>query len=146
LGLQPLGGIAPTALLMLLAWLVPVLLTGLPDLAGAALGILVLTAALATFFLSLVRLHRQMVEVKAGELAIARDLYAQAYEPVHQARTLEALEQQRGLLGAADALEKRASAIYEWPFEERTPTLVLAITTSVIAMTIGRLILKPLGL
>jgi len=146
LGLQPLGAVASTGLWMLLAWLVPVLLTGLPDIVGAAIGMLVLTAVLVTFFLSLLRLHWQMVEVKAAELAIARELYAQAYQPVHEARTLEALETQRGLLSAADALEKRASAIHEWPFAERTPTLVITIVTSVIAMTIGRLILDPFGL
>lgn len=146
LGLQPLGSIASTGLWMLLVWLVPVLLTGLPDVVGAVTGMLVLIAVLATFFLSLLRLHWQMVDVKAGELAIARELYAQAYEPVHVARTLEALERQRGLLAAADALEKRASAIHEWPFAERTPTLVLTVATSVIAMTIGRLILDPFGL
>lgn len=146
LGLRPLGGIASTGLWMLLIWLVPVLLTGLPDVVGAVSGMLVLIAVLAAFFLSLFRLHRQMVEVKGGELALARELYAQAYEPVHRARTLDALEQQRSLLGAADALEKRASAIHEWPFTERTPTLVITIATSVIAMTIGRLILDPLGL
>lgn len=146
LGLRPLGGIASTGLWMLLVWLVPILLTGLPDVVGAVTGMLVLVAVIATFFLSLVRLHRQMVEVKAGELAIARSLYAQAYEPVHRDRSLEALDRQRALLGAADALEKRASAIHEWPFTERTPTLVITISTSVVAMTIGRLILDPLGL
>jgi hypothetical protein len=87
-----------------------------------------------------------MVEVKADELAVARALYAQAYQPVHEPRTLEALEQQRGLLGTADALEKRASGIHEWPFDEGTLARVITITTSVIAMTIGRLILDPLGL
>jgi hypothetical protein len=146
LGLQPLGGIAATGLWMLLVWLVPVLLTGLPDVVGAVIGMLVLIAVLATFFLSLVRLHWQMVEVKTSELSIARGLYAQAYEPLRETRTLEALERQRGLLAAADALEKRASAIHEWPFAERTPTLVLTVVTSVIAMTIGRLILDPFGL
>ena len=146
LGLQPLGGVAATGLWMLLVWLVPVLLTGLPDIVGAVTGMLVLIAVLAGFFLSLLRLHWQMVDVKTSELAIARELYAQAYEPVHEARTLEALERQRGLLAAADALEKRASAIHEWPFAERTPTLVLTVVTSVVAMTIGRLILDPFGL
>jgi hypothetical protein len=146
LGLQPLGAIASTGLWMLLAWLVPVLLTGLPDIVGAAVGMLVLAAVLATFFLSLLRLHWQMVVVKATELDIARALYAEAYRPVHEARSLEALDAQRGLLGAADSLEKRASAIHEWPFSERTPTLVITIVTSVVAMTIGRLILDPLGL
>jgi hypothetical protein len=146
LGLQPLGGVAFMGLWMLLAWLVPVLLTGLPDLVGVAIGVVVLTGALATFFLSLLRLHRQMVEVKASELATARELYAQAYEPVRRARTLEALERQHSLLGAADALEKRAHAIHEWPIDEGTLARVITIATSVIAITIGRLLLDPFGL
>jgi hypothetical protein len=33
-----------------------------------------------------------MVTVKKTELALARDLYAQAYEPVRRKQTLEALE------------------------------------------------------
>jgi len=60
--------------------------------------------------------------------------------------TLAALERQRNLLSAAEALEKRAISIHEWPFAERTPTLVITVVTSVIAMTIGRLILDPFGL
>jgi hypothetical protein len=146
LGLRPLGGIAFTGLWMLLAWLVPILLTGLPDVVGVAIGVLVLSGALATFFLSLLRLHLQMVAVKASELAVARELYAQAYEPVRAARTLEALERQRGLLSAADALEKRAGAIHEWPIDEGTLARVITIATSVIAITLGRLILDPFGL
>lgn len=146
LGLQPLGRVASMGLWMLLVWLVPVLLTGLPDVLGAALGIAVLLAALGMFFFSLQRLHRQMVEVKTRELAIARDFYARAYAPVHDARTLEALDEQRNLIAAADGLEKRASAIHEWPIDEGTLARVLTITTSVIAMSIGRLILDPLGL
>lgn len=146
LGLQPLGGVAATSLWMLLAWLVPVLLTGLPDVIGAIIGMLVLAAALLTFFLSMVGLHRQMVAVKRDELARARELYAEAFRPVHASPTLEALEQQRNLLSAAEALEKRAEAIHEWPFSERTPTLVITVATSVVAMTIGRLILDPFGL
>lgn len=146
LGLRPLGGVAFMGLWMLLAWLVPVLLTGLPDVAGVVVGMLVLAGGLAAFFLSLFRLHRQMLAVKERELAIARDLYAQAYAPVRTVPTLESLEQQRSLLGAADALEKRARAIHEWPIDEGTFARVLTITTSVIAMTIGRMILDPLGL
>jgi hypothetical protein len=146
LGLRPLGSLAATGLWMLLVWLVPLLLTGLPDLVGAVIGILVLITVFAVFFLSLLRLHWRMVEVKAGEIALARELYAEAYEPVQRVRTLEALEAQRSLLAAADALEKRAGAIHEWPFAERTPTLVVTVVTSVVAMTIGRLILDPLGL
>lgn len=50
LGLRPLGGVAFMGLWMLLAWLVPVLLTGLPDVVGVAIGALVLGGGLATFF------------------------------------------------------------------------------------------------
>jgi hypothetical protein len=128
---------------MLLAWLAPLVLTGLPDVTGVVIGMLVLAVALSAFFLSLFRLHRQMVEVKKNELAIARELYAEAYEPVRSAKTLD---RQRALLGAADALEKRAQDIHEWPIDEWTLARVLTIATSVVAVAVARLILEPLGL
>jgi hypothetical protein len=87
-----------------------------------------------------------MVKVKESEITVARDLYAQAYEPVRTTQTLGALEQQHRLLGAADALEKRAHAIHEWPIDEGTATRVVTITTSVIAIAVARLLLDPLGL
>jgi hypothetical protein len=146
LGLRPLGSLAFMGLWMLLAWLVPLLLTSLPDVVGVVLGVIVLGGALATFFLSLLRLHRQMADVKTREIAIARGLYAQAYAPVQAARTLDALEQQHRLLGAADALERRAHAIHEWPIDEGTLARILTVATSVIAITVARLILDPLGL
>jgi hypothetical protein len=146
LGLRPLGDVAFTGLWILLAWLVPLVLTGLPDVVGVVIGVVVLAGALATFFFSLVRLHHRMVEVKAEEVALARELYAQAYEPVRESPTVEVLEQQRNLLAAADALEKRARAINDWPIDEGTFARVLTIATSVVAITIGRLILDPFGL
>jgi hypothetical protein len=146
LGMRPLGHVAFMGLWMLLAWLAPLVLTGLPDVPGAILGLAVLGVALGLFFLSLYRLHRQMVEAKREEIAVARDLYAQAYLPVPSTPKLEVLEEQRGLLGAADALEKRANAIHDWPIDEGTFARVLTVTTSVVAMTIARLILDPLGL
>lgn len=122
------------------------MLTGLPDVVGVAIGVVILTGAVGGFFLSLRRLHRQMVMVKESELAIARGLYAEAYEPLRKTPTLEILERQRTLLGAADALEKWADAIHEWPLSEGTVARVVTITTSVIAVAIARLILSPLGL
>lgn len=146
LGLQPVGRVAFMGLWMLLAWLVPLVLTGLPDLVGFAIGVILLAGALEAFFLSLLRLHRQMQHVKETELAIARGLYAKAYEPVRAVPTLETLDRQHRLLSAADALEKRASAIHEWPVDEGTLARVITVATSVIAITIGRLILDPFGL
>jgi len=146
LGLQPLGALAFMGLWMLLVSLVPVLLTSLPDIVGVVLGLLVLAAALATFFLALFRLHRQMVAVKKRELELARSLYAQAYEPVRAERTAEALERQHHLLQAADGLERRAREIHEWPVDEGIITRVATIATSVVAITVARLILDPVGL
>jgi hypothetical protein len=110
------------------------------------IGVAVLVGALALFVLPLLRLHRQMVEVKDGELAIARELYAEAYAPVREEQTLDALERQHRLLAAADALEKRAHALHDWPIDEGTLARVITITTSVIAMAVARVILDPFGL
>ena len=146
LGQRPYGDLAFTGLWILLAMLVPLVSTGLPDVVGFVIGTIVLAGGLAAFFLSLVRLHHRMVAVKNEELALARDLYAQAYAPVRAHPSLETLEQQRSLLAAADALEQRARAIHDWPIDEGTFARVLTIATSVVAITIGRLILDPFGL
>jgi hypothetical protein len=145
LGLRPVGAVAFMGLWMLLAWLVPVLVTGLPDVVGLVIGLLVLGGGLAAFFFSLLGLHRQMVAVKEDELALARALYAEAYQPVRTTRTLEALERQHTLLGAADALEKRAHAIHDWPIAEGTWAWVIGIATSVVAIACARVILRPFG-
>jgi hypothetical protein len=131
---------------LLLLWLVPILLTGLPDVVGVVIAVALLGAGLAAFFLSLLSLHRQMVEVKTHELELARRLYAEAYEPVRLDPTLDSLERQQSLLAAADALEKRARAIHDWPIEERTWAWVIGIATSVVAIACARLVLSPLGL
>jgi hypothetical protein len=146
LGLRPLGSAAFMGLWMLLVWLVPVVLTGLPDVVGFVIGMLVLLGGLGAFFFSLWGLHRQMTAVKEGQVEIARELYAEAYEPVRVERTLDALERQRSLISAAEALEKRALSIHDWPVDQGTWAWVIGIATSVFALTLGRLILKPLGI
>jgi hypothetical protein len=146
LGLRPFGDLAFLGLWLMLAWLVPVVWTGLPDVVGFVIGMSALAVGLGVFFLSLVRLHRRMVEVKNDELELARDLYAEAYRPLRDTPTTETLEQQRNLLSAADGLEKRAQAIQEWPIDDGTLARVLTIATSVVAVTIARLLLDPFGL
>jgi hypothetical protein len=146
LGLQPLGAVAFMGLWLLLAWLVPVLVSGLPDVLGLVIGLLGLGGGLGAFVFSLLGLHRQIVEVKENQIALARDLYAEAYEPVHAERTLDALERQHTLLGAADALEKRARAIHDRPVGEGTWAWVIGLATSVVAIACARLILRPFGI
>lgn len=58
LGMRPFGALAGMALWMLLAWLVPLVLTGLEDVIGVALGFGALVAALGAFFYSVYRFHR----------------------------------------------------------------------------------------
>lgn len=143
--LRPLGDAAFMGWWLLVAWMLPLLVTGFPDVVGLVLGLLVLLGGVSAFVSSLWRLHRQIVDVKENRLKLARRLYAEAYEPVRDEETLSALERQHSLLGAADGLEKRALGIHDWPVAEGTWAWLLGIATSVIAVACARLILRPLG-
>jgi hypothetical protein len=146
LGLRPVGRLAFTGFWMLLGSVGPLVLTNVSDLPGVVVGIGVLVAGVGLFFLSLRRLNRQMMAVKQRELEQARNLYRHAYEPVREEPTLEVLQRQAGLLGAAEAMEKRAERIQEWPFDEATFARVVTIASSVAAVIISSLILDPVGL
>ena len=146
LGLRPVGKLAFTGFWMLFGSVGPLVLTASSDRPAVVVGSLVLIAGLALFFLSLRRLNRQMVALKQHELERALDLYRQAYEPVRNEPTLQMLQHQVGALSAAEALEKRAERIQQWPFDEATFAQVVTIATSVAAGIIGRLILAPVGL
>jgi hypothetical protein len=75
--------------------------------------------------------------VKQRELALARDLSMGAYQTVREQRTLEVLQGQVGLLNAAEALEKQAERIQEWPFAEATFARVVTIASSAVATIIA---------
>jgi hypothetical protein len=146
LGLRPVGRLAFTGFWMLVGSVGPLVLTGFSDLPGVVVGTGVLVAGVGLFFLSLRRLNRQMVAVKQRELERALDLYMQAYQAVRDEPTLEVLQRQVGLLNAAEALEKRAERIQEWPFDEATFARVVTIASGVAAFIIGRLLLSRVGL
>ena len=145
LSLRPLGAVSFLGLWLLVVAIVPVVVTGAPDVIGLVLGLLVLCGGLAAFGWSLLGLRRQIVDWKEEQLALARKLYAEAYGPVRAARTLEALREQHTLLGAADSLEKRVRGIHDWPVSEGTWAWVIGIATSVVAIACARLILRPFG-
>jgi hypothetical protein len=146
LGLRPVGRLAFTGFWMLIGSVGPMVLTNASDLPGVILGVAVLAVGVGLFFLSLRRLNRRMVAVKQRELTLARDLYMQAYETVRDQPTLEVLQGQVGLLNAAEALEKRAERIQEWPFDEATFARVVTIASSAGATIIARFLLDPIGL
>ncbi|MDQ3870692.1 MAG: hypothetical protein M3301_03630 [Chloroflexota bacterium] len=146
LGLRPLGTVAFNGFWVFAAAIVPFLLVVGRTPLDYAMGLALFLVVLAAFVLSLWRLHRRMVEVKQGHLATARALYAEAYAPLRQMPTLETLDQQRSLLSAAEALEKRAEGILEWPIDERLVTRVALIATGATATMVARLILSRFGL
>ena len=146
LGLRPVGRLAFTGFWMLLGSIGPLVLTNASDAPGVILGITVLLVGVGLFFLSLRRLNRRMAAVKQRELDLARDLYMRAYDKVRDQPTLEVLQGQVGLLNAAEALEKRAERIQEWPFDDATFARVVTIASSAVATIIARFLLDPIGL
>jgi hypothetical protein len=146
LGLRPLGTLAFNGFWVFAAAIVPFLLVVGRTPLDYAMGLGLFLIVLAAFVLSLWRLHRRMLEVKEGHLATARALYAEAYAPVKQTPSLETLDQQRSLLSAAEALEKRAETILEWPIDDRVVARVVLIATGATATIVARIILSRFGL
>jgi multisubunit Na+/H+ antiporter MnhC subunit len=146
LGLRPVGALAFSAFLIFCAATGPFLLVNLRDRVQLIVGLTFFLAGVGVFFLSMWRLHRQMVEAKARHLAWVRGLYGEAFAPLRPRPTLEALQARAPLVSAAEALEKRAVAIQEWPFDDRTMGRIVAISTGVVSTLLGRFALRALGL
>jgi hypothetical protein len=146
LGLLPVGKLAFTGFWVFTANLAPILLVSLSSFVSLAVGLLVFIAGAVAFFGSLWRVHQQMGRARQHQLLWAQTLYEQAYEPLMTTQSLEVLEQRSGLLGAAEALERRAQAIQTWPFSDALLTRIVVIGLSVVTAIIARLVMKPLGL
>lgn len=146
LGLRPVGALAAMALWIFAAVTVPYLLVSIDSRVDLTIGLVIFLAGIGLFFLSMARLHRQMAAAKQRYVASARALYAEAFEPVKNSWTLTALAERAPLLGAAKALEDRALAIQEWPFDERTNSRIVILISGVTVAAITRLVLHSLGL
>jgi hypothetical protein len=146
LGLSPVGRLASTAFGAFVANLVPILLLNVGYVVGLAVGLTFFVAGVAAFFVSLHGLHRQMRAVKRRQAERARELYAAAYAPLRLSPTLETLQRQAPLLGAAEALERRADTIQSWPFTNAILTRIVVIASSVFTAIVTRLVLKTVGL
>lgn len=75
-----------------------------------------------------------------------RRLAAEAAGPVTANWSVEALQRQAQALQAAEQLERKAGAIFEWPFDEAVLARITAILTAVAATIIARLVLASFGL
>jgi hypothetical protein len=146
LGLRPLGRLAFVGFWTFVLALAPLVLTTASNQLGLTLGVLLLLTGVGTFFLSLRRLNRQMLAAKQRELEWARYLYGEAFKPLQEERTLEVLQRQSSSLSAAEALEKRAERIQEWPFDEATFARVVTISSTVVAAILARVLLAPFAI
>jgi hypothetical protein len=148
LGLRPVGRVAFAGFWSFVANFAPLGLLSLGGQSGVDLYIVAAFLLLGTFaiFGSLLRVRAQMAEAKRKQSARARQLYAEAYEPLRFSPSLEVLERQAPLLAAAEALEKRADAILTWPFSSALLTKAVVTATSVLAAVITRLAQRALGL
>lgn len=91
------------------------------------------------------RLHRQMATAKARYVAVARRLYADAYAPVREVTSVEALGSAATALSAAQSLEERAHNLQTWPIDEGTLPFVVIVTTGVVTGLIVRGSFAALG-
>jgi hypothetical protein len=147
LGLRPVGRLAFAGFGAFVANFAPL---GLLSVGGRSWVDLVVVSAflvLGTFavFGSLLRVRSQMATAKRRQVARARALYAEAYEPLRSSPTLEVLQRQAPLLSAAEALEKRADAIQTWPFSNALLARAVVLASSVLAGVLGRLAQRALG-
>jgi hypothetical protein len=145
LGLRPVGALAFEGFWVFTLGFAPILITTATSTPTLILNLVFFLIGLGIFLLSLNRIHSQMAEAKQRHLELARKLYADAYAPIRLRPSLRALQAQTPLLNAADALEKRASGIQEWPFGEVLAPRLAIIITSVVATVIARFILATLG-
>lgn len=146
LGLRPFGSVAFVPLLVYAAGVIPQLFTGVGDIRDAVISLGMLVVILALLLASMRRLRRQLLGAKARHVAWARDLYAHALRPVRGEESLTALRAGALELVAAEAIERKAAAIQEWPFDESVLRAIAAIVTSMTAAILARLILTRLGL
>jgi hypothetical protein len=146
MGLRPVGSLAFSGFGMFAAILGPIVLVSMTEVVGLTVGLLFFVIGVMAFFLSLYRIHRQMVIARKAELAKAHELYAKAYEPLRFAPSLELLQKQAPLLSAAEALERRLEGIQTWPFSDTVFVRIVAIASSVVTAILVKLLLKPFGM
>lgn len=145
LGLRPVGNLAFTGFWIFSVALAPVLIITATSTVQLVLNLAFFLLGVGVFLLSLARLHGHLVEARRVHLSLSRSLYAAAYEPIVRKGTLASLRSQSSLLSSAEALERRASMIQEWPFDEVLGGRIAIIVTSVVATVVARIVLGALG-
>jgi hypothetical protein len=145
LGLQQVGAVASSGLGLLLLAAAPVLLAGSDEPVTLGISLTIVVLAVGVFVLSMWRLHRQMAAAKARYVAMARRLYADAYAPIRDDPSIDALANQANALSAAQSLDARASDLLAWPIDEGTMKFMAVVVTGVVTSLVVRGLFAALG-
>jgi len=141
LGLMPLGRLAFTGFIILIAMLGPVVFASAGDVRADIFLLLVMFGGVSLFFVSLSTLHQQATAAKAERLAWARRLYGEAVTPLEAGAEAGAAAAQSSSLLAAAEIERKVLAIPEWPIDDWIWRAILAVligaTAGVVARAIG---------
>lgn len=146
LGLALVGLLAFNGFMAFLAVLVPYLLVSLQRPRDLVLGLTLAIAPVVLEFLSLYRLHLQMVAARVRYVTWTRRLYAEVLTPVRMSSTAEELAERADLVTAAEALVRRSEATQEWPLTDRSFGIMLGVAVGVITSAFARIVLIGLGL
>lgn len=146
LGLRPLGRLAFTGFFFFLVGSTPILVANTTDPINLTAAIPVILVGVVAFFVSLGRMHNQMRDAKERYLDSARMLYAEAFAPLASSPTVDVLMAQSAKMEAAEKLEKRAEAVFTWPFEPVVLSQMVALVAGIVAAVITRALLIGLDL
>lgn len=124
---------------------VPVLVAGSDEPVTIGISLAIVGSSVGTFIWSMARLHRLMARAKARHVAFARQLYAEAYEPIQRSPGVESLAAQSSALGAAQAIDARAADILTWPVNEGTLKFIVVVVTGVLTSLAVRALFAAMG-
>ena len=145
MGLGHVGSLASTGIGLVLVAAVPVLVAGADAPGTLAISLTLVAVVVAIYALSMWRLHRQMAAAKDRYVAIARQLYADAYAPVRDRPDVATLEASSSALSVAQSLDERAAGLPTWPIDEGTARFVVVIITGVVTSLIVRALFAAVG-
>jgi hypothetical protein len=145
MGLGRIGSLASTGLGTLFLAAIPILLVGSDEPVTLAISLTLVVGAIASYALSMWRLHRQMAAAKRRYVANARRLYADAYAPIREHPDVGSLTAASTALAVAQSLDERAAGLPTWPIDEGTARFVAVVVTGVITSLIVRALFAAIG-
>lgn len=145
LGMRPVGDLAFDVFWMSTAAFIPMFLFRSPSLLDVVLTLVFFVVAGAVLVVALWHLHVAMARTKAICLDAARTRHAKAYRMALEDADGRDVERRAHALAVAEALQRGAESIHEWPLDERMIRWVALIGAGVTTGVVVRLLSLSLG-